>query len=129
MDMLPVGTRYQRTHTITQEEINRFAVISGDTNPIHIDPVVAATSRFGRTIAHGMLLYGHIRAALRILAPQAVQRTQTLSFTNPVFADDQVTIEVEVIERQETTIRCAVSVTRQDRKMACSGETELEIRE
>jgi acyl dehydratase len=128
MDMLPVGTRYQRTHTITQEEINRFAVISGDTNPIHIDPVVAATSRFGRTIAHGMLLYGHIRAALRILAPQAVQRTQTLSFTNPVFADDQVTIEVEVIERQETTIRCAVSVTRQDRKMACSGETELEIR-
>jgi acyl dehydratase len=128
MDMLPVGTRYQRTHTITQEEINRFAVISGDTNPIHIDPVVAATSRFGCTIAHGMLLYGHIRAALRILAPQAVQRTQTLSFTNPVFADDQVTIEVEVIERQETTIRCAVSVTRQDRKMACSGETELEIR-
>lgn len=128
MDMLPVGTRYQRTHTITQAEINRFAVISGDTNPIHIDPVVAATSRFGCTIAHGMLLYGHIRAALRILAPQAVQRTQTLSFTNPVFADDQVTIEVEVIERQETTIRCAVSVTRQDRKMACSGETELEIR-
>jgi acyl dehydratase len=128
MDMLPVGTRYQRTHTITQAEINRFAVISGDTNPIHIDPVVAATSRFGRTIAHGMLLYGHIRAALRILAPQAVQRTQTLSFTNPVFADDQVTIEVEVIERQETTIRCAVSVTRQDRKMACSEETELEIR-
>ena len=128
MDMLPVGTRYQRTHTITQAEINRFAVISGDTNPIHIDPVVAATSRFGRTIAHGMLLYGHIRAALRILAPQAVQRTQTLSFTNPVFADDQVTIEVEVIELQETTIRCAVSVTRQDRKMACSGETELEIR-
>jgi len=128
MDMLPVGTRYQRTHTITQAEINRFAVISGDTNPIHIDPVVAATSRFGRTIAHGMLLYGHIRAALRILAPQAVQRTQTLSFTHPVFADDQVTIEVEVIERQETTIRCAVSVTRQDGKVACGGETELEIR-
>jgi len=128
MDMLPVGTRYQRTHTITQEEINRFAVISGDTNPIHIDPVVAATSRFGCTIAHGMLLYGHIRAALRILAPQAVQRTQTLSFTNPVFADDRVTVEVEVIERQATTIRCAVSVTRQDGKVACGGETELEIR-
>ncbi|MGB9739479.1 MaoC/PaaZ C-terminal domain-containing protein, partial [Chloroflexus sp.] len=70
-----------RKHTVSQADINRFAAVSGDTNPIHIDPTAAAATRFGRTIAHGMLLYGYIRAALRVLVPSGVQRTQTLSLT------------------------------------------------
>lgn len=125
MHALTAGTRYQRQHTISQEDINRFAAMSGDTNPIHTDPAVAAATRFGRTIAHGMLLYGYIRAALRNLAPSAVQQQQTLSFTNPVFAGDTVHVTVEVTGRDEDTINCTVNVTRADGKVACSGETKL----
>ncbi|WP_298818690.1 MaoC/PaaZ C-terminal domain-containing protein [Chloroflexus sp.] len=128
MTPIPVGTRYNRSHIVTQADIDRFAEVSGDTNPIHIDPAVAATTRFGRTIAHGMLLYGYLRTALRALAPAAAQRQQTLSFTNPVFAGDEIEIRVEVLESNRNQIRCAVIVTRNDGKVACSGETVLEIR-
>jgi len=127
MTALPIGTRYSRKHTVSQADINRFAAVSGDTNPIHIDPAVAATTRFGRTIAHGMLLYGYIRAALRTLAPTGVQRSQTLSFTNPVFANDEIEIVVEVMESDHEQLRCAVSAVRNDGKTACNGETVLAI--
>lgn len=127
MTPIPSGTRYDRTHTVTQTDIDRFAAVSGDTNPIHTDPAVAATTRFGRTITHGMLLYGYIRAALRTLAPTGVQRQQTLSFTNPVFAGETIAIIVEVLESDSNQLRCAVSVARSDGKVACSGETVLEM--
>jgi acyl dehydratase len=42
-------------HTITQDQVNRFAELTGDHNPIHTDPDVAARSPFGTTIAHGYL--------------------------------------------------------------------------
>lgn len=42
-------------HTITQEDITRYADISGDQNPIHVDPEAAAKSPFGTVVAHGYL--------------------------------------------------------------------------
>jgi acyl dehydratase len=52
-----VGTTFGPSswRTVTQEEVNRFADLTGDHNPIHIDPDAAATSPFGGTIAHGYL--------------------------------------------------------------------------
>jgi len=41
-------------HVVTQDDINQYADVSGDFNPIHIDQEFAAGSRFGQTIAHGM---------------------------------------------------------------------------
>ena len=40
----------------TQEEFDLFARISGDDNPIHVDPEFSARTRFGRTVSHGMLI-------------------------------------------------------------------------
>lgn len=51
-------------HTLTQERIDRYALASGDYNPIHIDPVFAASTPFGGTVAHGMLLLAYISVML-----------------------------------------------------------------
>ena len=48
------------TKELTQEKINRYAKVSGDGNPLHTDPVFAAGTQFGGTIAHGMLVLAYI---------------------------------------------------------------------
>ena len=57
-DNLPQHARF------TQDDFNRFAALSGDDNPIHVDPEFSARTKFGRTVAHGMLLYGVISGAV-----------------------------------------------------------------
>ncbi len=49
---------YERT--VTAEDIEKFAEVSGDTNPLHRDPEYAKKTRFGECIAHGMLSAGYI---------------------------------------------------------------------
>jgi acyl dehydratase len=56
--MLELDTQISEVKTFTQAEFDAFARLSGDDNPIHVDPEFSARTRFGRTVAHGMLLYG-----------------------------------------------------------------------
>ena len=59
LDELPshVGTTFGPSswRTVTQDEVNRFADLTGDHNPIHLDPAYAAGTPFGGTIVHGYL--------------------------------------------------------------------------
>src|SRR5688500_2787 len=50
-------TTYSLVRSLSQAEFDLFARISGDNNPIHVDPEFSARTRFGRTVSHGMLLY------------------------------------------------------------------------
>ena len=43
--------------TLTQQDFDLFAKLSGDSNPIHVDPEFSARTRFGKTVSHGMLLF------------------------------------------------------------------------
>ena len=49
------GTREVTVRTITADDVERFAQISGDLNPIHLDAEFAATTPFGRRVSHGLL--------------------------------------------------------------------------
>ena len=53
----------------SQRDFDRFAILSGDDNPIHVDPKFASRTRFGRTVAHGMFLYSHVCAVLGAALP------------------------------------------------------------
>ena len=53
-----VGAQATLTRTITHEMVVAFADLVGDHNPVHLDQAFAATTRFGRRIAHGMLVAG-----------------------------------------------------------------------
>lgn len=81
---------------LKQSDFDRFAILSGDDNPIHCDPEFAARSHFGATVAHGMFLYGLIYRALAEAVPGAglLQVEQELMFPNPSFAADEVEVVV-----------------------------------
>jgi len=100
MDGLPrVGDRAEFEKTVTSEDIEAFARVTGDTNPLHRDPAYAAKTRFKEPIAHGVLSAGYISAALGTrLAPSCctVYVSQTLRFIRPVKIGDTIKAIAEV---------------------------------
>ena len=80
--------------TPTQADFDAFAAISGDDNPIHVDPDFSAHTRFGRTVAHGMLLYSRLWAMVRVTWPGRAHDVQTLMFPNPSFAGERLRLLV-----------------------------------
>ncbi len=59
-----IGERSQRSKTVSDDDINSFARVKGDTNPVHTDPEFADKTRLRGRIAHGMLTVGLICALL-----------------------------------------------------------------
>lgn len=84
--------------TVTATEVEAFAAVSGDTNPLHLDDDYARGTAFGQRIAHGMLAGAYISAVLgtRLPGPGAVYVSQSLRFRRPVAIGDQVTARATV---------------------------------
>jgi acyl dehydratase len=95
---LSVGDSVRFSKAITQEDIERFASASGDTNPLHLDDELAEESRFNGRIAHGVLVAGLISAALARLPGSVVYLSQDLEFRAPVRIGDTVTASAEIVE-------------------------------
>ncbi len=90
------GYRIYAEKVFSQEEFDTFARISGDNNPIHVDPEFSASTRFGRTVSHGMLLYTVIWGQIQQHFPKAVQRSQYLMFPAGTYTDELMHIELSV---------------------------------
>ncbi|SME92124.1 MaoC like domain-containing protein [Tistlia consotensis] len=95
------GLPLRVSRVFTQADFDRFAELSGDDNPIHVDPAFSAETRFGRTVAHGMLLYAALWGLIRGVFPDAIQESQDLMFPAPTYADEPVFLEVDLLERPE----------------------------
>lgn len=100
---LKVGDKFSTERFVTDELIRKFADVSGDHNPIHLDEDVAKNTRFGRRIAHGMLSGAFISAVLgyEFSERSIVYLSQTLKFTAPVFIGDTVTATATVTKIRE----------------------------
>ena len=100
---LQLGNTATLSKTITDEDIRTFAALTGDHNPIHLDDDYAATTRFGRRIAHGMLSASLISAVLANKLPGrgSVYLSQSLQFRAPVYPGDTVTARVTVTKIRE----------------------------
>lgn len=110
----------------TQQQFNRFAALTGDDNPIHVDPEFSARTKFGRTVAHGMFLYANLIRALGEIAPGAVQLEQELMFPSPTYAGEIVTLNVSVTELLAAgPARLSTDVVKFDGSFGCQGSALL----
>jgi len=98
-----VGDSAEITKIIEQADVDAFADVTGDHNPVHVDEEFAKTTRFGKRIAHGMLTASLISAVLANELPGegSVYLGQTLQFVAPVFPGDEITARVTVKEVRE----------------------------
>ncbi|HET9161442.1 MAG TPA: MaoC family dehydratase [Caulobacteraceae bacterium] len=95
---LSIGDFAEMTATVTDETIRKFAEVSGDDNPIHLDEAYAATTQFGERIAHGMLSAGFISAVIgtRLPGPGCIYLSQSLRFRRPVKIGDEVVAKATI---------------------------------
>jgi acyl dehydratase len=120
------GASAVRHRTLTQRDFDRFAMLSGDDNPIHVDPGYAAGSRFGRPVAHGMLLYSLVCGLLGEAFPGAAQVSQTLMFPAPTFAGEDVTVEARVVGGTGSRAEVSVEIRTRTGEVTCTGTAVLE---
>lgn len=106
-----VGDVAQFSKTLSEDDVESFAEITGDTNRVHLDDAYAAETRFGRRIVHGILANGLISAALARLPGLTIYLSQESSFLAPLSIGDHVTAVCEVVDdlgrskyRIETTV-------------------------
>jgi len=113
---LSVGQSASYTKTVTEADIVKFAEVSGDNNPVHLDEAFAQSTMFKGRIAHGMLSAGFISTVIgtRLPGPGAVYMSQTLYFRAPVRIGAEVTATVEIVEviaaKSRVRLACLCSV-------------------
>ena len=121
-----LGTRATWTRTFTADEVEAFARISGDRNPLHFDAEFAATTRLGRLVVQGGLTTSLFNAlvAMRLPGPGSVFLHQEWDYPAPVYVGDTVMAEAEVIEARSdkpiTRLRCVAR--REDGTEVLRGE-------
>ncbi len=100
---LRVGDKALLSKAFTEEEVFRFADISGDRNPLHLDRDFGEASIFGQRIVHGMLVASLFSGLIGMELPGvgSIYLGQNLTFKAPVFIDEQVTASVEIINIRE----------------------------
>ena len=95
--------------TVTDDDIRRFAALSGDDNPVHLDEAFAATTRFKGRIAHGMLAASFISTVVGTKLPGygCIYISQNLRFRAPVRIGDTVetTATVAEVDREKKRVR------------------------
>lgn len=97
---ISVGMKASNSYLITDERIKAFATISEDYNPIHLDQDYAENSKFGKRLAHGAMVASFFSAlfAMKLPGPGSIYVSQNTQFKKPVFLDDEVFAEIEVIK-------------------------------
>lgn len=126
---LRVGLTADFAKTVTEADVVAFAGLSGDFNPVHVDAVAAAQSRFGERIAHGLLSASFISTviAMKLPGPGTIYLGQTLRFTRPVKIGDTVTARAEVREivAAKRRVVLATTCTNQHGEVVVDGEATV----
>ncbi|MCR9270414.1 MAG: MaoC family dehydratase [Hyphomonadaceae bacterium] len=127
---LSVGMTHETHHVITEKDIELFAEVSGDRNPLHMDEEFAKNTAFGQRIAHGALTASYISGILGndLPGPGSIFVGLNMRFRRPVFIGSNVIVRVEVTEKQERGNRVTLKVScNVDGKAAISGEAMVMV--
>ena len=86
-----LGSRTEHAHVVTEEDVARYAELTGDYNPVHVDEEYARTTRYGARVAHGLLTCGLVQKSLtELVAPGGVSLSYEFHLRRPVFLGDTV---------------------------------------
>lgn len=121
-----VGQTASRTLTLTTQHVETFAALTGDYNPLHFDADFVSRTKFGKLVVQGGLTTGllHALVAMDLPGPGSVFLSQNWKFTAPVYIDDTITADAEVlsIHASKPVTQLRIKVTRQTGEVVLEGE-------
>ena len=112
--MLQIGDQFKHTFRYTQSDVDTFAKVSGDMNPLHIDPAAGANSIFGKNIIHGFLGGSVFTKIFGILwmADGHIYMKQTMQWIKPMFVDQDyeavITVKEIFPDKHSVLYDCAI---------------------
>jgi len=126
---LQVGDEYRATACFSQEQVRQFTELSGDKNPIHLDPEVAARTPFGRPIVPGMLSAAAFTRVFGMEFPGhgTIYLTQSLRFRRPLFVGETYVVRCKVLSTEPERHRAVIETVIEDGggEVCLTGEASL----
>ncbi len=127
---LAVGEHASFSRTITVDDVDAFAAVSGDKNPLHTDDGYATTTQFGGRVVHGMFLGALVSQLVGMQLPgrNALLVKTLLEFKHPVMIGDTVTVAGTLTRKSEATklVTVDLAITVGDTKVA-QGEVVVSV--
>jgi acyl dehydratase len=128
--MIEPGTVYTHTFRFTQKEVELFAEVTGDKNPVHLDADYAAKTMFKRPIMHGFLGGSVFSKIFGTLFPGegTIYLKQSMSFMRPMFVDTDYEVKMNVKEVNKEKHRATVETIIADKTtgdVVISGEATV----
>ncbi|MBS3913177.1 MAG: MaoC family dehydratase [Bacteroidetes bacterium] len=122
--MIQIGDQFKHSFSYTQEDVDTYARVSGDTNPLHVDADYAAASMFGKRIMHGYLgasVFTKIFGTL-LYWDGNVYLKQNLTFLKPMYANQtyQAVITVKEIFAEKNRILFETQIFEEGTENLCT---------
>ena len=126
---LEPGLSRSFTRRITQDDARVYAAVSGDSNPVHLDPAYAASTPFGKPVLHGMFLGSLISALIanHLPGPGSIYRSQSLRFHKAVYPGDELRVSatVENFRQRSGLLKLDCEISNQNGETVLSGAAEV----
>lgn len=129
-EKLNQNDEYRLTFSYSQEQVNQFAEVTGDNNPLHLDEEYAAKTMFKRPIMHGFLGGSVFSKIFGTLFPGegTIYMNQTMNFMRPMFVDTEYEAVMTILEINREKNRAKVKTEVIDKttgKVTISGEATV----
>jgi len=133
LDNLHIGQKIEFTEVISESMVEKFAKLSGDYNPHHMDESYAKKTRFKKRVCHGMLLASLFSRLTGMYLPGkgSLYFSQSLNFISPTFIDDKVTVEGEIVKISRSTgiITLKTRIIKENNIELVTGEAKVVVLE
>lgn len=130
-DDIAVGDTKTLKRSISQDDVRRFVEMTGDDNPLHVDPRYAETTSFKDVVVHGMLGASFISTVIgtQLPGPGALWVSQTLEFLLPVRLNDELLISCTVLKKHvaERLLEIRATITNQNQQTVLTGLGKVKV--
>ena len=129
---ITIGDVHSFERVIDEEAVNRFAELTGDKNPLHMNEEYARKTEFGGRIAHGMLAGSLFSTLVGMFCPgeRALYLSQKVNFRKPIRLGEKIKIQGEVIKKSDAlkTIVLSTKIINDKNQVVIDGEAMAKVR-